>query len=147
MEILERGGATGSQILDRIGGDKPTGQTTGVASETEARAVAQALGLPSDYSEYRGFRRPSGGFDGEGVPLGQIMSGRSDYTSGESPSPLGGLSPDEAFQEEMRSPELDDFESPEFSEAEEEGEKDRSDIQGRRRSSADSRGKVTDHSV
>ena len=149
MEILERGGVTGSQILDKIESDKLAGHMTGEANESEARAVAQALGLPSDYSDYRGVRRESGGFDsGDGAPLGKVISGRSDYTSGpESPSPIGGLSPDEAFQEEMRSPELDDFESPELSETEEEVEKERSDDQSRRRGSADSRGKAGNNTV
>ena len=150
MEILAKGGVTGSQILDKVEGDRLAGHITGEASETEARAVAQALGLPIDYSEYRGPRRESEGVDpGEGAPLGRVISGKSDYTSGpESPSPVGGLSPDEAFQDEMRSPELDDLESPELSEAEEEGEKDtRSDIRSWRKSSADSTGKATDHTV
>ena len=119
MEILEKGGATGSQVLDKIDRDKSTEQISAEASEKEAIAVAKAIGLPTDFSGSKEPRRGSENIDQEGSPLTKVISAKSDYTSGaESPSPTGGLSPDETFQEEMRSPELEDLDSPELSEVE-----------------------------
>ena len=122
MDILEKGEATGSQILDKIDRDKLAENFSTEAGETEAKAVAKAIGLPPDFAGSKEPRRGSEGVDQEGSPLTKVVSAKSDYTSGpESPSPTGGLSPDETFQEEMRSPELEDLDSPELSEEDEEG--------------------------
>ena len=94
MDILERSGAKGRQVLDKI--------------ETDSLA-----------EDYRGLRRSSDGDVGDGGPLTQTVSARSDYTSGpESPSPTGGLSPDETMMGEMRSPESDALDSPDASDDE-----------------------------
>lgn len=135
MDILGRTGASGSQIFDMIENEMPAGQTNEEA-EKEAKAVAQAIGLPAEFPTFEGFPKPSDGTDpGEGVPLAKATSMKSDYTSGpESPSPTGGLSPDETFQGEMRSPELEDLGSPQLSEDEEERQKG---MASKRKSSVD----------
>ena len=122
MDILQRGGATGSHVLDSVAPHSQAGSASEEANETEARAVAKAIGLPSSNLSNRGSRRTSlGGESIEGAPLTKVISSKSGYSSGpESPSPIGGMSPDSAFEGEMMSPESANLESPEFS-GEEEG--------------------------
>ena len=122
MDILERSGAKGSQVLDKI----ETDSVLGDASENEALAVAKAIGMPSSFEDYKALRRSSDGDIGDGGSLTQVNSAKSDYTSGpESPSPTGGLSPDEALAEEMRSPESDTLDSPD-------GSDDEGDVEGQK---------------
>jgi hypothetical protein len=110
MTILERSEAQGGPALDKMeeAGDLAAGAE---ATEEEALAVARAIGLSSDFAEYRGFRREADGKDGgDGEPLAQVASTKSDYTSGpESPSPTGELTLDESMAQESspRLPELD----------------------------------------
>ena len=123
MDILGKNGVPGSQILDKIENQQPAGQTSEDA-EKEAKAVAEAIGLPNQFPAFQGFNKPSGAMDvGEGAPLVKVTSARSDYSGPESPSPTGGLSPDETFQGELRSPELEDLDSLELSEDEERRQK------------------------
>lgn len=63
-------------------------QSGGKASETEAAAVAKAIGLNKGFGAWKGFKK-----EGEdGSPLTKTLSGRSDATSeAESPSPTGPL--------------------------------------------------------
>lgn len=124
MDILGKSGVPGNQILNKIENEQPAEQTSEEA-EKEAKAVAEAIGLSNQFPALQGFSKPSDAMDlGEGAPLVKVTSAKSDYTSGpESPSPTGGLSPDETFQGELRSPELDDLDSPELSEDEEERQK------------------------
>lgn len=124
MDILGQSGVSGSQILDKLENEQPA-RLTGEEAEKEAKAVAEALGLPNEFPVFQGFKQPSDALDlGEGAPLVKVTSARSEYTSGpDSPSPTGGLSPDETFQGELRSPEMEDLDSPELSEDEEERQK------------------------
>ncbi|CAD6594290.1 MAG: hypothetical protein ASARMPREDX12_008592 [Alectoria sarmentosa] len=63
-------------------------QSGGKASETEAAAVAKAIGLNKGFGAWKGFKKE----DEDGSPLTKTLSGRSDVTSeAESPSPTGPL--------------------------------------------------------
>ena len=108
MDILERSGAKGGHVLDPSNRNSIVAEA-GTATEKEARAVAAAIGLPTAYDKV----------ENDGGPLVKVQSGRSDYTSGpESPSPTGGLSPEDARGPVvMKSPELGNLESPEGSES------------------------------
>lgn len=93
----------------------------GEASEKEARAVAQAIGLPSAFTGAFGGLGKKEKFTieakGEGAPLGRVVSGRSDYTTDEpeSPSPTGALSPDAQSSMDAKSPDFERLESPAIS--------------------------------
>lgn len=124
MEILEKGGAVGSQVLDKVEREKLVRHSAGVASEKEAEAVARAIGLPLAFPDTNESRRGSEqSVNGEGAALTKITSAKSDYTSGaESPSPTEGLSPDESLM--AKSPQFEQLESPEMSEDEDEDDLD-----------------------
>ena len=98
--------------------------TGGEASEKEARAVAEALGISTTPTSHAESRRESDiSAIAEGAPLTRVISARSDYTSGpESPSPTGGLSPDPSIRGGMRSPESDTLDSPELSDEDDDGD-------------------------
>ncbi|MCJ1339140.1 hypothetical protein MMC09_004429 [Bachmanniomyces sp. S44760] len=124
------------------------GTGTTEATEQEARAVARAIGLPSpgpaalealkrevesSSSVDEGSNAGPGSGPGQGTeslsPLTKTtssISARSEYTSGsgpDSPSPEGGLSPDDTFASVMASPEPEEgLDSPVLSEDEEEEE-------------------------
>lgn len=93
----------------------------GEASEKEARAVAQAIGLPSAFTgAFGGLGKKEKSVTdgkGEGSPLGRVVSGRSDYTTDdpESPSPTGALSPDVQSSTDAKSPVFERLESPAIS--------------------------------
>lgn len=109
-------------MLDKNEREKLVEQSGGDASETEAEAVAKAIGLSGNIGVFASYRKEaSGGDDGE--PLSKVISAKSDYTSGpDSPSPTGPLSPDDPIPGEMRIPEFARFDSPAMSEDEEEAE-------------------------
>lgn len=119
LNILEKSGANGSQMLDKSERDKLVEQSGGEASEVEAQAVANAIGLSGNIGVFAGFRKDPR--DESGEPLSKVTSAKSDYTSGpDSPSPTGALSPDNSLPGETRSPEFERLESPAMSDDEEE---------------------------
>lgn len=120
MGIMKESGASGGQILNKTEMDKLVGQSGVEASENEALAVAEAIGLPGNVGAFAAFRKDNNKEE-EFEPLSRVASGKSDYTSGpDSPSPIGALSPDPPLPGEMRSPEFERLESPALSEYEEE---------------------------
>ena len=118
--IMKESGASGSQVLNKDEMDKLVGPSWGEASEHEALAVAEAIGLPGNtgaFAALRKERNPSR--DEYGEPLSRVTSTRSDYTSEpESPSPTGYLTPDPPIPGELRSPEFENLESPAMSDEE-----------------------------
>ena len=123
FNILEKSGANGSQLLDKSERDKLVGQSGGEASESEAQAVADAIGLSGNVGVFASFRKEAR--DDSGEPLTKVASAKSDYTSGpDSPSPTGPLSPDNSVPGDTRSPEFDRLESPAMSDEEEEREEE-----------------------
>ena len=120
MGILKDSGVSGSQVLNKDEMDKLVGPTGGEASEHEALAVAEAIGLPGNlgaFAEFRKERKPSKDEDGE--LLSRVASARSDYMSEpESPSPTGRLTPDPPLPGEVRSPEFERLDSPAMSDEE-----------------------------
>lgn len=120
MGIMKESGASGSQVLNKDEMDKLVGHSRGEASEHEALAVAEAIGLPGNLGAFAAFRKernPSKDEDGE--PLSRVTSARSDYTSEpETPSPTGYLTPDPPLPGEARSPEFERLESPAMSDEE-----------------------------
>lgn len=102
--ILELSGAKSGLVLDKSSKHSPIGPLPG-ATEQEAEAVAQAVGVQQGPSSAD-----------EGAPLSRVVSGRSDVSSGpESPSPTGPLSPDPRSVV-LKSPTLDNIDSPSASE-------------------------------
>ena len=127
MGILEKTAATGGGVLDRIGRDKLAEELSVEASELEAEAVARAIGIPSEFSASRVLRQRRGSAASESVPLSRVASTRSDYTSGaESPSPVGGLSPDPALLDGP-SPDFEQLDSTGISSEEEKEEEEKED--------------------
>ncbi|KAL8699851.1 MAG: hypothetical protein Q9201_005766 [Fulgogasparrea decipioides] len=127
--VLELSGARGSQILnqasemDKLLVDSMAG-TSGMAeaTEKEAQAVAEAIGIPKSLRDLPGLRRPTPGPEDEGAPLARAQSARNGYTSsvGESPSPT------EAYvMSEGNSPEIEPLDlSEEEDEEDEEGKRE-----------------------
>ncbi|MCJ1464166.1 hypothetical protein MMC07_002779 [Pseudocyphellaria aurata] len=118
INILEKSGASGSQMLDKSERDKVVGPSVGEASEVEAQAVANAIGLPGNIGVFAGFRKE--GRDVFGEPLSRVASAKTDYTiRPDSPSTVGALSPDHSVPGESRSPEFERLDSPAMSDDEE----------------------------
>lgn len=104
--ILELSGAKSGLVLDKSSKQSPIGPLPS-ATEQEAEAVAQAVGFQQEAAT---------SIVDEGALLSRVISGRSDVTSGpESPSPTGPLSP-EPQTVVMKSPTLDNIDSPSLSE-------------------------------
>lgn len=124
-DILEK-----SKTLRKSERNKMVEHAGGEASEIEARAVAKAIGVPSDFTgAFGGLGRKESSTaegNGEGSPLRRVVSGRSDYTTDEpeSPSPTGALSPDGRSPTDVKSPEFEKLESPALSGNEDDGEDD-----------------------
>ncbi|SLM41496.1 universal stress protein family domain protein [Lasallia pustulata] len=122
-DILEK-----SRMLHKSERNKMVEHPGGEASEKEAKAVAKAIGLESEFTGAFGglSRKEKSTTDakGEGSPLGRVISGRSDYTTDdlESPSPTGALSPDVQSSMDARSPEFERLESPAISDNDEDAE-------------------------
>lgn len=121
QNVLELSGARGSQVLNSRNGsemdkllvDSMAG--TAEATEKEARAVAEAIGIPKSLRDSPGLRRPTPAPDDEGAPLARAQSARSGYTSsvGESPSPTGAFIVSEENSPEIEPLELSDDEEEE----------------------------------
>ena len=128
MEMLEKTGAKGSNVFNRIETSGSLGEVSEEASQREADAVARAIGIPTEYSASTVLKRKSSRASetSDGGPLSKTVSAKSDYTSGgESPSPTGALSPDMSLMDEAKSPELEDLPSPELdADDEDEGDDD-----------------------
>ena len=130
MGIMKESGVSSSQVLNKNDIDKLVGSSSGAgsgagggagkASEHEALAVAEAIGLPGTLGAFAAFRKErNSSKDEDGEPLSRVTSGRSDYTSEpESPSPTGYLSPDPPLPGEVRSPDFERLESPVMSDEE-----------------------------
>ena len=132
MSILERSEASGGRVLDKHEREKLVGHSGGEASEREAAAVAKAIGLPGTFLLEERAKRLSDTDVGDGSPLSRVTSAKSDYTSGpESPSPTGGLGPDESFPRAMRSPASETLESPEMSDEDEDEGSEGEDVVNR----------------
>lgn len=109
-------------MLHKSERDKLVGQHGGEATETEAQAVAEAIGIPDRIGAFAGFRKDAAP-DDDGGSLTQTTSMKSDYTSEpNTPSPDGGLSPDSPAPGELHSPTFDDLDSPALSDEEEDEE-------------------------
>ena len=135
MSILSKSGVGGpgsenlvvQQQQENIQQQQQQSADNDEAIEKEAIAVAQAIGIApaialTGISSYTSIP-PGESSSVVGTPLTKVASAKSDYTSGpESPSPTGGLSPDDTMfasgGEGMRSPESETLESPELSDDE-----------------------------
>lgn len=111
---------SGSHMLDKSEREKVLRQPIGEASELEAAAVAKAIGISSNTGLFAKFRKEKGGGDSEAGPLlNRASNERSVYAAREeTPSPVGGLSPDDPLPGENRSPEFEILESPAMSDDE-----------------------------
>ena len=119
----------GRQALDKNEREKLVEQSGGDASETEAEAVAKAIGLSGNIGVFASYRKEASGAD-DGGTLSRVISAKSDYTSGpDSPSPTGPLSPDDPIPGEVRLPEFAKLDSPAMSDDEEEA----IDVKGKQR--------------
>lgn len=81
-------------MFDKNERDKMVPQSGGEASEVEAQAVADAIGLNEKIGIFTNFRKEVTQ-DDDGHPLAKVASVKSDCTSGESPSPTGSLGADD----------------------------------------------------
>lgn len=115
QDIRDQSGHAGSQMLDKSEREKVVAQSIGQASEGEAAAVAKAIGIPGSHGLFTNFRKEKSG-DGEGAALRRAARERSDDAGGEeTPSPEGGLSPDDPLPGERQSPEFEKLDSPALS--------------------------------
>lgn len=119
QDIIDQSGLAGQQTLDKSEREKVIRQSIGEASEREAAAVAEAIGASSNntglFAKFRNERRG----DSEAAPLHRVSSGRSEYAAREeTPSPVGGLSPDDPLPGEKWSPEFEKLDSPAMSDDE-----------------------------
>lgn len=122
---------SGSHMLDKSEREKVLRQPIGEASESEAAAVAKAIGISSNTGLFAKFRKEKYGVESEAGPLLSRASNEKNVHAAreETPSPVGGLSPDEPLPGEKRSPEFEKLESPAMSddEADEADEADNDD--------------------
>ena len=101
-----------SYMLDKSEREKVLRQPIGEASESEAAAVAKAIGISSNTGLFAKFRKEKNGADSEAGPLLKKASNEKNAYAAreETPSPVGGLSPDDPLPGENRSPEFEEFE-------------------------------------
>lgn len=81
-------------MFDKNERDKMVPQSGGEASEVEAQAVADAIGLNEKIGIFANFRKEVTQ-DDDGHPSAKVASVKSDCTSAESPSPTGSLGSDD----------------------------------------------------
>lgn len=119
QDLLDQSGIAGSQMLDKSEREKVLRQPIGEASEREAAEVAKAIGISSHTGLFAKFRKEKGG-DSEAGPLLRKGSNEKNVYAAreETPSPVGGLSPDDPLPGEKRSPEFEKLESPAMSDDE-----------------------------
>ena len=89
QNIFEKSGVNIGHMFDKNERDKLVPQSGGEASEVEAQAVADAIGLNEKIGIFANFRKEVQ--DDDGHPLAKVASVKSDCTSAESPSPTGSL--------------------------------------------------------
>lgn len=130
QDIFDQSGRAGRQTLDKYQREKVLQQQSiGEASEREAAAVAAAIGVSSNNNTglFANFReeklrdeRERRGDSEAAAALRRGSLGRSEYIAAreETPSPVGGLSPDEPLPGEKRSPEFEKLDSPAMSDDE-----------------------------
>ena len=93
-------------------------QSGGEASEVEAQAVADAIGLNEKIGIFANFRKEVTQ-DDDGHPLAKVASVKSDGTSAESPSPTGSLGSDDTEGPDLKNTEFERLDTDQ--ELEEEG--------------------------
>ena len=110
---------SGSHMLDKSEREKVLRQPIGEASESEAAEVAKAIGISSNTGLFAKFRKEKiGGDSSEAGPLLRRAANEKLVAREESPSPVGGLSPDDPLPGEKPSPDFEKLESPAMSDDE-----------------------------
>lgn len=105
-------------MFDKNERDKMVPQSGGEASEVEAQAVADAIGLNEKIGIFANFRKEVAQ-DDDGHPLAKVASAKSDCTSAESPSPTGSLGSDDTEGPDLKNSEFERLDTDQ--ELEEEG--------------------------
>lgn len=105
-------------MFDKNERDKMVPQSGGEASEVEAQAVADAIGLNEKIGIFANFRKEVTQ-DDDGHPLAKVASVKSDGTSAESPSPTGSLGSDDTEGPDLKNTEFERLDTDQ--ELEEEG--------------------------
>ena len=112
-------GHSGSHMLDKSEREKVLRQPIGEASESEAAAVAKAIGITSNMGLFAKFRKEkNGGDSSEAGALLRKAANEKNIVREETPSPVGELSPDDPLPGEKSSPEFEKLESPAMSDDE-----------------------------
>lgn len=105
-------------MFDKNERDKMVPQSGGEASQVEAQAVADAIGLNEKIGIFANFRKEVTQ-DDDGHPLAKVASVKSDDTSAESPSPTGSLGSDDTEGPDLKNTEFERLDTDQ--ELEEEG--------------------------
>lgn len=105
-------------MFDKNERDKMVPQSGGEASEVEAQAVADAIGLNEKIGIFANFRKEETQ-DDDGHPLAKVASVKSEGTSAESPSPTGSLGSDDTEGPDIKNTEFERLDTDQ--ELEEEG--------------------------
>lgn len=105
-------------MFDKNERDKMVPQSGGEASEVEAQAVADAIGLNEKIGIFANFRKEVTQ-DDDGHPLAKVASVKRDCTSAESPSPTGSLGSDDTEGPDLKNTEFERLDTDQ--ELEEEG--------------------------
>lgn len=111
-------------MFDKNERDKMVPQSGGEASEVEAQAVADAIGLNEKIGIFANFRKEVTQ-DDDGHPLAKVASIKSDCTSAESPSPTGSLGADDTEGPDLKNTEFERLDTDQ--DLEEEGAEDGAD--------------------
>lgn len=111
-------------MFDKNERDKMVPQSGGEASEVEAQAVADAIGLNEKIGIFANFRKEVTQ-DDDGHPLAKVASVKSDCTSAESPSPTGSLGADDTEGPDLKNTEFERLDTDQ--ELEEEGAEEGAD--------------------
>ena len=128
-------------MFDKKERDKMVPHSGGEASELEAQAVADAIGLNEKIGIFANFRKEETE-DDDGHPLAKVASVKSDCASGvESPSPTGSFGSDNTEGPDMKNTEFErldtdqelEEEGAEDDEEEEEEEEDEDELKDKRR--------------
>lgn len=93
-------------MFDKNERDKMVPQSGGEASEVEAQAVADAIGLNEKIGIFANFRKEVTQ-DDDGHPLAKVASVKSDCTSAESPSSTGSLGADDTEEPDLKNTEFE----------------------------------------
>lgn len=105
-------------MFDKNERDKMVPQSGGEASEVEAQAVADAIGLNEKLGIFANFRKEVTQ-DDDGHPLAKVAGVKSDCTSAESPSLTGSLGSDDTEGPDLKNTEFERLDTDQ--ELEEEG--------------------------